>query len=75
LIRPPIYEEDWFRDIITCIIAGMVSGIILVPTMELIEFIIKKNIMEYVACSIIVVASVITILGLIDIEKQIRKLK
>ena len=53
----------------------MVSGIILVPTMELIEFIIKKNIMEYVACSIMVVASVITILGLIDIEKQIRKLK
>ncbi len=58
-----------------CFIAGVVSGILLVPIMLFIEFIIKKNIMEYVVFSLMIVASVIAILGIIDIEKQIRKLK
>jgi hypothetical protein len=73
--RPPIYDENWFRELMACFIAGVVSGILLVPIMLFIEFIIKKNIMEYVVFSLMIVASVIAILGIIDIEKQIRKLK
>lgn len=73
--RPPIYDENWFRELIACVMVGAVSGILLVPIMLFIEFLIEKNVMEYVIFSLMITASVIAILGIVDIEKQIRKLK
>lgn len=73
--RPPLYDENWFRELMACFIAGAVSGILLVPIMLFIEFLIEKNVMEYVVFSLMITAAVIAILGIVDIEKQIRKLK